>query len=122
MILILACRPIRRRNVAAMEIGRHLVRRGDAYALAFDGAETKNRRRFEQPLDPALTRFIDRYLSYYRPQLLGRSESERVWISRRGKPISDFAVYSSITARTRAAFGFAMPPHRFRDSAVTTLV
>ena len=67
MILILACRPIRRSNVAAMQIGRHLVRRGDAYVLCFDAAEMKGQRELEQPLDAALTPLIERYLDHYRP-------------------------------------------------------
>jgi hypothetical protein len=121
MILLLVCRPIRRRNIAAMLVGRHLVRRGDAYLITFEGTETKNGRPFEQPFDPAVTRFIDRYLGHYRPQLLGASSSKHVWISSCGLAMSDWMVYGTIVARTRAALGFAVPPHRFRDSVVTTL-
>jgi hypothetical protein len=121
MILILVCRPIRRRNVAAMLIGRHLVRRGAAYVISFEGEEMKNRRPLEQPLDPGLTHLIDRYLGHYRPQLLGASSSDHVWISSRGRAMSDWMIYHSIVTRTQAAFGFGIPPHRFRDSVVTTL-
>jgi integrase len=121
MIMILACRPIRRRTVAAMRLGRHLVKCGTAHLIALDESETKNHRRYEQPLDAALTAFIDRYLDHYRPQLLGGSEDDHLWISWRGRPMSDFVVYASIVARTKAAFGVAVPPHRFRDSAVTSM-
>jgi hypothetical protein len=121
MILLLVCRPIRRRNLAAMLVGRHLVRRGDAYLIAFEDAEMKNRRRLEQPLDPALTSFIERYLDHYRLQLLGASSSEHIWISSRGMAMSDWMIYGAIVTRTRAVLGFAVPPHRFRDSVVTTL-
>jgi integrase/recombinase XerD len=121
MILLLICRPIRRRNLAAMIVGRHLVRRDDVYLIAFEGAEMKNRRALEQPLDLALTGLIDRYLGHYRLQLLGASSSEHVWISSRGIAMSDWMIYGAIVTRTRAALGFAVPPHRFRDSVVTTL-
>ena len=43
-------------------------------------SETKNHRRYEQPLPPALTAFIDRYLEVYRPRLLGGSDDDRLWI------------------------------------------
>lgn len=121
MILVLVCRPIRRRNLAAMLIGCHLVRRRDSYLITLEGAETKNRRRFEQPLHPTLTRFIDRYIGHYRPQLLRASSSEHVWITSRGTAMSDFEIYRRIVVQTRAAFGFGVPPHRFRDSVVTSL-
>jgi integrase/recombinase XerD len=121
MILILTCRPLRRRNVAAMVLGQHLVRQGYQYVLKFDEDETKNRRPFEQPLAPQLSPIIDRYLEHYRPKLLGAETSEHVWISWRGKPLTDCVIYASLVARTREAFGFAVPPHRFRDSVVTSL-
>ena len=121
MIMILACRPIRRRTLAAMRLGKHLVKRGDAYLIVLHESETKNHRRYEQPLDAALTEFIERYLDHYRPRLLAGSKHDHVWISWRGRPMSDFVVYASIVARTEAAFGVAVPPHRFRDSAVTSM-
>jgi integrase/recombinase XerD len=121
MILILTCRPLRRSNVAAMVLGQHLVRHGERYVLKFDEDETKNRRPFEQPLAPQLTPVIDRHIQHYRPKLLGQEASEHVWISWRGKPLTDAVIYASLVARTKEAFGFAVPPHRFRDSVVTSL-
>ena len=35
--------------------------------------------------------------------------------------MTDCVVYASIVTRTEAAFGVAVPPHRFRDSAVTSM-
>jgi integrase/recombinase XerD len=121
MILILASRPIRRRNIAAMRLERNLVRRGDSYVLLFNEAQMKNGRPFEQPLGTALTPFVEGYLGYHRPHLLGSSQSDAVWISWRSIPMSDFCVYASIIARTKAAFSFGIPPHLFRHSVVTTL-
>jgi hypothetical protein len=132
MILMLACRPIRRRSFAGLRLGRHLVRRGEVYVLLLEEHETKNHRRFEQPLPPALTPLIARYLEHYRPQLLeeginrkpgkeGAESEDHLWVSWRGEPLAETGVYASITSRTKAAFGTAIPPHRFRDSAVTSL-
>ena len=121
MIMMLACRPIRRQSFADLRLGRHLVKRETAYVIILEGSETKNHRRYEQPLPPALTAFIDRYLEVYRPRLLGGSDDDRLWISWRGKPMSDAVVYGAIVSRTKAAFGFGIPPHRFRDSAVTSM-
>jgi integrase len=121
MIMMLACRPIRRRSFALLRLGCHLVKRETCYAIILDESETKNHRRYEQPLHPALTGFIDRYLDAYRPLLLAGADDDRLWISWRGKPMSDAVVYGAIVSRTRAAFGVGIPPHRFRDSAVTSM-
>ena len=53
--------------------------------------------------------------------MLGGSDDDRLWISWRGQPMSDAVVYGAIVSRTKAAFGFGIPPHRFRDSAVTSM-
>ena len=50
MIMMLACRPIRRQSFAGLRLGRHLVKRETSYVLILDGSETKNHRRYEQPL------------------------------------------------------------------------
>jgi integrase len=120
-ILLLACRPIRRSNLAAMELGKNLYKSGESYRIAFDGSETKNHRPYERPLDAGLTQFIDRYLEHYRPILLGPSASNHVWISGRHTPMSDCSLYGKIVGHTREAFGHAVCPHLFRDSAMTTL-
>jgi hypothetical protein len=121
MIMMLACRPIRRRSFAELRLGRHLIKGDGCYVISLEEGETKNHRRYEQPLPAALSIFIDRYLDDYRPQLLGRSETDHAWISWRGKPMSDAVVYGAIVSRTKAAFGVGIPPHRFRDSAVTSM-
>jgi integrase len=131
MILMLACRPLRRASFAGLQLGRHLVRRGEVYVLLLEEHETKNHRRFEQPLPRALTPLIERYLDHYRPRLLGSGLEEatvemmeredHLWISWRGEPLAETGIYACIVARTRAAFGTAIPPHRLRDSAVTSL-
>jgi integrase len=120
-ILLLACRPIRRSNLAAMELGKHLFKSDDSYRIAFDGSETKNHRQYERPLDAALTPFIDRYLDCYRPILLGSATSSHMWISWRGIPLSECSLYGRIVEHTQAAFGHSVNPHLFRDSAMTTL-
>lgn len=120
-IMILACRPIRRSNLAGMRLDRHLKRVGDVYEMAFHGAETKNHRPYGTALDPALTPYIDRYLGHHRPLLLGSCEGDHVWISWRGTPMTGDMLYRMITNRTRTEFGWPISPHLFRDCAVTSL-
>jgi integrase len=121
MIVMLACRPLRRENFASLRIGLDLVRHEGEYRILLEGRVTKNHREFEQPLPAELMPLLERYIDHYRPLLLGSSQSDHLWISWRGEPLAETGVYFSVTTRTRQAFGAEISPHLFRDCAVTTL-
>jgi len=121
IIALLAARPIRLKNLASIEIGRHLVRIDDIYWLCFEAAETKNRKHIEAPLPPVLTSRIERYRTDHRPSLLGTSISDRLWISRFGIPLSDSVIRYHVKNRTQKAFGHPITPHLFRDCAATSV-
>lgn len=120
-IALLVFRPVRRRNLATMRIGTHLVKHGDRYRLSFDETETKAHRSYLATLPPALTPYIDRYLSVYRPHLLKSRKNDHVWISWRGLPMTGDCFYGRVVHHTKKRFGRSMTPHLFRDAAVTTL-
>lgn len=132
LIALLAARPVRRDNLASIEIGRHLVRHAGGYALQFDGAETKNRRPIDVPIPVALVPHVERYLSHYRPFLTRptghwrgkralNSPGNRLWISSYGTAMSQGAIYDRVTKLTEARFGRALSPHLFRDCAATSI-
>jgi integrase/recombinase XerD len=121
IISVLAARPVRLKNLAAIEIDHHFVRLDDAYWLRFEAHEVKNRKHIEVSLPEVLTSHIDRYRSVHRPVLLGTSASNRLWISRRGRPLSESVIRHHVKNRTRVAFGHAITPHLFRDCAATSV-
>jgi integrase/recombinase XerD len=133
LIAILAARPLRRRNLAAIEIGRHLVREGDAYWLRFKADETKTGEPIEALLPIALSPYVERYISAYRPLLLARSRGSKrqgsdlvvaanaLWIASRGFPMTEMGIYLRICEQTQKRFGHAINPHLFRDSAATSI-
>jgi integrase len=47
--------------------------------------------------------------------------SDAVWLSMRGLPMTDNAIYIRIVARTREGLGQPINPHLFRDCAATTV-
>lgn len=120
-IMLLACRPIRRGNLAAMRLGIHLVKQGDAFALAFNANETKNHRPYECFLHSSLTPWFERYLAHYRPLLLCGHRDDHLWISWRSVPMTEENLYGRVVKHTKEAFGHAVSPHMFRDSAITSL-
>ena len=121
IILLLACRPLRRANFAVMQIGEHLTKINDAYQLTYDETETKGQRHYSSIVSREITPFVDRYLDRYRPVLLKDLKSDRVWIAIGGHELAEGSLYHIVTERTKAEFGWSLSPHLFRDCAVTSL-
>jgi hypothetical protein len=70
MIAFLAFIPPRRKNLAALEIGRHLVREGDGWFVIIPRGETKTRTPIEFRVPELLESYLDFYLDVVRPRLL----------------------------------------------------
>jgi site-specific recombinase XerD len=76
-------------------------------------------------LPRSLTPWIEPYLSEHRPVLLARGKkapTRRLWVDRRGQPMTAKALRTQIKLRTKRAFGRHVWPHLFRHCAVTGLV
>jgi integrase/recombinase XerD len=121
LIAILVSRPVRLKNLTAIELERQLLRINDVYWLVFEPHEVKNHKHIEVPLPLVLTDYINAYLARYRPRLLQGRKSNRLWTSRFGKPLSDNSIRRQIKLHTKAAFGKAIHPHLFRDCAATSI-
>jgi integrase/recombinase XerD len=132
MIALLAARPLRRRNFARIELGRHLAEAEGGYALRFTGEETKTGRPIDAPLPNALIVPLQRYLSDYRPILLASNgrwrsrgavmQQERaLWVSGDGSAMTEIAIYFRIRKLTRERFGHVVNPHLFRDCTATSI-
>jgi integrase len=121
MIALLAARPLRRRNLAMITIGRQLIRVGDAWHLVFAADETKTGQPIEAVLPDRLVPYLVRYLGAVRPRFPGADRHAGLWAGLKGRAITGQAIYDAITQRTRAAFGRAINPHLFRDCAATTI-
>ena len=121
MVALLAARPLRLSNLASIRIGHHLVRNGDTWLLVFEAHEIKNRRPFETPVPEELVPYLERYLDLWRPLLIQGRQTDRLWTTRRGRPMGSKAAYDRITKVTKRAFGTPLNPHLFRDCFATTI-
>jgi integrase/recombinase XerD len=134
IIALLAYRPIRLKNLAMMQLGRHLVKAGGAWRILFSAGETKSRVPYEGVLPAALAPRLDQYLAVHRPILIAgeqadglpnappiHREVEAVWVSEVGTQLEDGALGRRIFIRTRDAFGRGIGPHMFRDAAATSI-
>jgi site-specific recombinase XerD len=115
MMLLIASRPIRLRNLAGIEIGRHLLAQGQQYKLLFTADETKEHLQFVIDCPSEFTPWLQQYLNYWRPLLLRGKPTPSLWLSMRGGPLSAQAIYIAICKLTRQLTGRSINPHLFRD-------
>jgi integrase len=129
MIALLAHRPLRIKNFAALTIGTSLCLDTLGGALIFSGDATKGKRPIDVPFPAALWDNLQAYLDRYRPYLQTLQRSlptspfpNALWLSNEGRGMGEGAIRVAIKKRTRAGFGIDLSPHLFRDCAVTTVV
>jgi integrase len=117
---LLLMAPIRRKNLAAIHIGRHLSwtrggRRGTVH-LVIPGEETKNGEPLEFELSAETTRLLTAYLEDYRPRL---THDEAGWLfpGKGNGPKTAGALASQIKRAVYAGTGLEMNAHLFRHLA-----
>lgn len=127
IIALLALRPIRRKNAVALVIGRHITRTADGWRLTLAAAEVKNREAYDQRVPAEVGALLDRYVAAYRPILLaagnGRARRESapyLWVTQYGAPPTAAGFAEIVRNETAKAFRKPIPPHFFRDSAMTS--
>jgi integrase/recombinase XerD len=127
LVAFLSCLPLRRKNLADLELYRTLTRQGTCWLLLFEPDDMKNGETFEIPWPDFLVSALETYLSKYRPLLTNlhgcwrRPVGNFLWVSSHGSPMSEVAIYNRICDITREAFGKSLCPHLFRDSLTTTI-
>jgi integrase/recombinase XerD len=119
IIALLALVPLRRRTLAALRIGKHLVRSGDVWVLDIPAEDIKTKRPIEYLISAELSERIDFYLNQIRPQTPGAGTHDYLWASSRSRPMGDGGIYNNVRRRTRKALGFPVNLHRFRSAAAT---
>jgi integrase/recombinase XerD len=120
MIALLAARPVRRSNLASIRLGTHLIQQSGGWALIFEAHEMKGRRPFEVTFPQGLETALETYLKIWRP-LLQDQETDRLWITKDGRPMNAKAAYDRITKVTLRTLGKSLNPHLFRDCAATSI-
>jgi hypothetical protein len=120
IISLLALRPMRRRTIAGLRLGQHLVRESAGWRICLAPEDVKNRRAHEFFVPEDLNPKVDQYLKDVRPRLLRGAEHDAVWIASFGRPMALTAVGLMIRCRARREFGIGFGPHRFRHALGTT--
>jgi integrase/recombinase XerD len=119
LIALLALIPLRRRALAALRVGRHLMKLGDLWGLEIPAEDTKTRCTLDFPISPDLSQRIDLYLARFRSRIPGAGRHGGLWPSNKGNLMDDGTIYDMVRRRTVVAFGFPVNLHRFRSAAGT---
>jgi integrase len=122
MIALLAFSPIRLKNFSALRIERTFKNINGRWWIALPSITTKSRRADERYVPEFLNRYIDLYLSDFRPLLL-RSEPDKnaLWVSSRtGGPMTKKNLGTLVSKVTLETLGVDVSPHLFRTAAAST--
>jgi integrase len=126
-ISFLALRPLRRKNLTEITLGKNLLKKGNQWILSFSREETKTGNRYDSLWPDVLINHLEEYLKVHRPVLMaikGRwmaPVGDRLWVSSNGSPQTQVSIFQEITKNTKKEFGRSINPHLFRDAAATTI-
>jgi len=120
MIALLAFAPLRRKNLASLEIGRHVIGDVNERYIIIPASETKTRTPIEFAIPALLLPYFDIYLSIVRPRLLKDLSCRMLWISPRGSALYYGAIGDIISRHTCSLLGVRLTPHDARDAAATS--
>src|ERR1019366_8336989 len=81
IIALLAVIPMRRRTVAALRIGKHLVRTGKLWDLDIPAEDVKTKRPLAYPIVRELSYRIEVYLNEFRSRIPGAGAHDYLWAS-----------------------------------------
>jgi integrase len=125
IIALLALRPLRRRNMANLTLGRDVIAVAGKWMIVLSPDLTKTHVTLEYDWPDSLVKALGEYLQVHRPGLDARNgrwkspAGDRLWLSVDGSPLTQMALYDRVIYWTTKAFGKSINPHLFRDSAAT---
>jgi integrase len=112
---------LRRKNLAALEIGRHLVREGDGWFVVVARTEIKKKSySIDVAIADLLTPYLATYLDVVRPRMLRQPRCNALWVSPNGAALTYSAIWPIVTRHTLRRLGIRIAPHDARDAAATT--
>jgi hypothetical protein len=107
--------PLRSKNLAALEIGRRLVREGDGWFVIIPGEETNTGTPIEFPVPELLESYLAIYLDIIGPRLLRHPTCSALWVNRKGDAQSVAAVIDDIVEGFENSVRQSVLPHELPD-------
>ena len=108
---------LRWRTLAALRVGKQLVKSGALWSLEIPAEDNKTKRPLDYEIAPDMSKRVDLYLARFRCRIPGAEAHDGLWVSNQGRPMDHGTIYDTVRRRTREAFGFPVNLHRFRAAA-----
>ena len=119
MTALTGCIPLRRKNLAELEIGRQLIREGDRWFVVVPAEESKTGISMPYQVPEFLEPYLVLYLDIVRPELLRHPTCPALWVNSKGGLCYD-AIGRIFSRCVASRLGFRVTLHDARDAAVTT--
>ena len=113
---------LRRRNLADLRYGKHLIVEGGVVRLRLDCHETKTGAGIDTLVPVCLRRYILSYLRRHRPYLLSGQASDAVWINSHDGPLGYGAITDCLKRVGLQLLGIPIDCHGFRHAIATALI
>ena len=115
-VAILQSAPMRMRNLASLNLDRHIHRVSDSVChIVIPGDQVKNEQDLDFPLGQRTINLLDIYTTLYRPLLLkGTVDRGSLFISWNGVQKTEAALSAQITKFIKDHAGYHLNPHAFR--------
>jgi len=113
ILALLVCRPIRSRNVREMGLGENLYQDKDTWRMRFLAHQAKARQ-YICDFPSQLVPWLEFYLAEVRPVLLGRRNTNALFITKSGRAITAPDLWRRLCAVGEEYLGISTNPHLFR--------
>jgi integrase/recombinase XerD len=120
MIALTAFVPLRRKNLAALDMVRHFHSAEGTCTIVICKEETKTATPLEFEVPELLRPYLDEYCRIVRPRLGFDPGCTSLWLSGNGGALSYAAIEGIFTRHSRQRLGFHVRPHDVRAAGGTT--
>jgi integrase/recombinase XerD len=120
MIALTAFVPPRRKNLAALDMVRHVRLEHDSCTIVIPKGETKTGSPIEFEVPPLLLPYLHDYCSLVRPRLNPGNGCTALWVSAKGRELSYAAIGGVFARHSARRLGLRLCPHDVRAAAATT--
>jgi integrase len=120
MIALTAFAPLRPKNLAALDMVRHLHFAKGACTVVIGKDETKTGTGLEFEIPELLLPDLDAYCRFMRPRLSSDPSCTALWVSAKGGALSYAAIAGIFARHSVQRLGIRLRPHDVRAAAATT--
>ena len=112
--------PMRRKNLAALDVLEHLQFDGATDIIVIPKVESKTGVPIEFEVPEILLPYVQDYERFVRARIDPRNTNTGLWLSRNGRKLSYGAFYDLFARHSKRRLGVHVRPHDVRAAAATT--